>query len=90
MDLCWRTIVKALVWPFVVIEREIVSQAYLQLGNSAVVLQVDVFVLDAPPERVPIGRDETVVEGTPASIHADLDVGVFQTTGKCEYSCEDQ
>ena len=34
-----------------IIERETVSQACLQLRNSGVFLQIDVFVLDAPQEE---------------------------------------
>ena len=76
MDLCWRVIVKALVWPFVVIEAEIVSQPGLQCRNSSVVFKVNVLVLDT----VPGPFNEDVVQGTATPIHADLDCGACQAT----------
>src|SRR5215208_4774446 len=50
MNLSWRAIVQALVWPFIVIELEIASQSRFQLRNSGVVFEVYVLVLDSAPE----------------------------------------
>jgi len=57
-----------------VVEAEVIAQALFQLHHRLVLVQVDMLILDRAPEPL----DEHIVQGAPATIHADADVGRFQ------------
>jgi hypothetical protein len=46
MDLRRSTIGQALMWPFVVVELEVASEALCEGRDGGIVFQVDVFILD--------------------------------------------
>ena len=69
MDFPGRPVVQALVRTFVAVEREVSCESSLTIGSRFVLLEVDVFVLDASPESL----DKHVVQGAAATIHADVD-----------------
>src|SRR5207237_6717171 len=47
-----RPVVQRLVQPLLVVEREVVPQPTLQFRHPLVAVQVDVFILHAPPETL--------------------------------------
>src|SRR5438270_7113117 len=50
-------------------------QASLQLWHRRIVLQIDILVLDTPPQPF----DEDVVQCPPTTVHADAHTRLFQT-----------
>lgn len=64
--------------PLVVVEPEVLRQPKDQLSAGDVALQVDVFVLDAPPQTL----HEDVVQGTSAPVRADGNSMFLQHAGE--------
>src|SRR5512135_2731842 len=60
-----------------VVEPEVGPQARLQLWNSLIVLDVDVFVFHAPPQAL----HEYVVQRPPPTVPAHRDPGLLQAAG---------
>src|SRR5262249_60535536 len=77
VDLARSPIAQGLMGTLLVVEAEVGRQARLQLGHSLIILDVDVFVFDAPPEPL----DEHVVQGPPPTIPAHGDPGLLQAAG---------
>ena len=65
--------------PIVVVEVKIPPQTFFRVPYAGIIFQIDVLVLDRPPEPF----HEDVVECPAATIHADLDAMVFEDSGKC-------
>jgi len=78
MNVSGRLVIQALVWALIVIELEVSAQTRRQSRSRFIVIQINVFVLDTAPQSL----DEDVIEHTPATIHADLDVMVLQLAGE--------
>jgi len=69
--------------PFCVVEPEVVQNAVPGFRDGFVALEIDLFVLDTPPEAF----HEDVVEDTTSTIHAHPDPTGFKTP--CELcACE--
>jgi hypothetical protein len=64
--------------PLAVVEVEVFVQALDGLGDTFVVVQIDLFIFDAAPESL----DEDVVQGATASVHTDGDLSLFENTGE--------
>ena len=70
--------VKALMRPNVIVEREITGQAVVGFTGTRVVMQIDFFVL----ERTPQSLGEDIVDKTAAAVHADLSACCEDPLGK--------
>ena len=70
-------IVETLVWPFMVVEVEIVGQSSMQLAHGVVLVEIDVLTFDDAPQAFA----EDVVEGAAAVVYADLNVGGERACG---------
>ena len=71
-------VVERLMKPLVVVEVEVFAQALDCLGDTFVVVQIDLFVFDAAPEPL----DKDVVQRSTASIHTDGDFALFENIGE--------
>jgi hypothetical protein len=60
-----------------VVEPEVGRQARLQLGHSLIILDVNVFVFDAPPQTF----HKHIVQRPPPTIPAHGDPGLLQAVG---------
>ena len=69
VNLVRRHVIQRLVSSFCVVQHEVFHQSRPQFRQRGVPAQLEVFVLDAPPEPL----HEDVVQGPPAPIHADGD-----------------
>jgi hypothetical protein len=69
MDLRWRPIGQALMWPFTVVEREVACEARFQRWDAGIVGQVHVFLRDRPPSPF----DKDMIQCAAPAIHADRD-----------------
>ena len=58
----------------IVIELEISIQALFQFHRHSIVLEINVFILDGPPQSF----DEDVIKHTAPAVHADLHTSGFQ------------
>lgn len=88
MDFRRGLVSQALMGPVIVIEPEVVLQPGFQLGNRGIVLQVDLFVLDRPPES--LNKDVVkehaldLIQGTAPTIHADAYPSGFEAAGELQ------
>jgi hypothetical protein len=64
--------------PLPVVEVEVFVQTLDGLGDTFVVVQIDLFVFDAAPEPL----NEDVVQCSATSIHTDGDLSLFENTGE--------
>ena len=78
VDLVRRHVIQRLVSSLRVVKHKVVRQSPLSFRHRGVPSQIDVFVLDAPPE--PLHKD--VVQGPPAPIHADGDAVRLEHPGE--------
>ena len=78
VDLVRRHVIQRLVSSLRVVQHKVVRQSPLSFRQRGVPSQIDVFVLDAPPE--PLHKD--VVQGPPAPIHADGDAVRLEHPGE--------
>lgn len=62
--------------PLVVVEVEVFAQALDCLGDTFVVVQIDLFVFDAAPQSL----DEDVIQCSTASVHTDRYLPFFENT----------
>jgi hypothetical protein len=69
-----REIVQRLTLPLLVIKLEIVRQSRQQFGQARIIPQIQVLVLDTPPQAF----DEEVAQGPPVPIHANGDTVSLQ------------
>ena len=65
-------------WSLMVAEVEIGGQSSVQLRHCVILVETDIFVLDAAPKAFA----EDVVEGAASTVHADLNVGCEQADGE--------
>ena len=63
---------------FLIVEREVTVKPGGQGRHGRVLLDIEVFILDRPPEPL----DENVIQCTSSTIHADTYSGLFQAAGK--------
>ena len=64
--------------PFRVVEVEVVAESVIELLTGFVEIEVDVFILDRPPQSL----NEDVVEAPAPPIHADFDVVLQKNCGE--------
>lgn len=58
--------------------RRSIRQSAYQLAHAGIALQINVFMLEAPPEPL----DEDVVQCPAPSVHADPDILPFEDVGE--------
>ena len=63
---------------FTIKKGKVLNESARQFAEAGIAFQVDVFMLDAPPEAF----HKNVVQGATAAIHADGDPFPFQNTGE--------
>ena len=73
-----RELIQGRVQPLFVVKRNEARQPGLQGAGRAVVVKVNIFVLQGPPQPL----HEHVVHPAAATVHADRHARRFQTTGK--------
>ena len=73
-QICRRAVAERLVGAPVIVKAEVAVQRLEQIGPAGEIAGVDEFVLQAAPQAL----DESVVQGTAPSIHADGDVALLQ------------
>ena len=78
VEVSGEEILESLVWTFLVIEEEVVSQSLDQERDGVIGFEVEVLVFDGSPESF----DEHVVEGSAAPIHADADAFSLEPGGE--------
>lgn len=76
--LSWGAFFQALMSPLMIVKLHVPGQPVVQPRHIGVLLQVDVFVLEATPEPL----DEDVVHRTAATIHTDENIGLHQGRSK--------
>ncbi len=74
VDLVRREVAQRLVLALLVVELEVIRQPDHQLRQVPIAFEIDVLVLDAPPQAF----DEDVVQGPTAPVHADGDAVFLQ------------
>ena len=62
----------------VIVELEVISQTRRQSRHSAIVIEIDMLILDAAPEAL----NEDVIKGSATTSHAKIDFVGLQFTGK--------
>ena len=62
---------------FVIIESEIGGSAGQNGRYAVIALEINIFILNRAPQRVPSGRDKNIVQSPPLAVQADLDGGLF-------------
>ena len=64
--------------PFVIIKLEIAFQAYVCVMRRLVVIKIDFFIFERPPESF----DEDIIEATTTPVHADVNMAICQHSSK--------
>lgn len=85
MDGPGRSVSECLVRSLVAVESKVVRQPLMTIGSRLVSLEVDVLVLERPPETL----NEYVIEGSSLAVHADRDASrmeSFREEGTCKLS----
>ena len=75
VDLSRGSLIKRGVWPLLVVEADVAAKPTLQGRRAVVAPQVDVLVLQRPPQSL----DEDIVEGPATAIHTDQDVPCLES-----------
>ena len=78
IDLRRRLEIERLVTPLVVVKLEILSQPSNSLFSAPVLVQIDLFIFDTPPEPF----NKHVVQSPAPTVHADRNLVLFQHTCK--------
>jgi len=78
MDLRRDLVAQALMRPFMVVEGKIPLEPLIKFGNAGIVVEIQVFILDTPPEPF----DEDVVKDASPAIHTDAGAGLRQDRGE--------
>jgi hypothetical protein len=78
MNVSRDAVIKALVWPLVIVKMEVGFQSSGKGRQRVVVFDVNVFVFDGPPEPL----NEDIIKDASPAIHADLNISGSQFAGK--------